>query len=140
MDEKLEQGNITLNTLGEFKGLSETEHEIMELLWEQEEHLSFAEILSYFNEVCERGWKKQTLSVFLARLGEKGMVHGTKKGRTVLYAPRMTLNQYETTKANSFLTRLYQGSVGNFLTALTLENNLSKENVEELKQWLEDNT
>ena len=52
--------------------LTKSEEEIMELLWEMDQKMSSKEILDYFNENCDKDWKKQTLNTFLAKLLQAG--------------------------------------------------------------------
>lgn len=122
----------------DFRDLSESEKEIMELLWQTEKVLCFAEILTYFVENKGKTWKKQNLSVFLLRMTEKGMIQGTKKGRTVLYTPTMTEKEYEKVKAKAVLHRMYEGSISHFMTALYGGDDLNDEDLAELKEWLDD--
>ena len=42
-------------------GLSETEYEIMEFMWQSDHKLTYKEILDYFNTEKNKNWKKQTL-------------------------------------------------------------------------------
>ena len=44
------------------KKLSETEYEIMEVLWNSEAPMSASQILSYFAEYRNKDWKAQTLA------------------------------------------------------------------------------
>lgn len=53
------------------KKLSETEYEIMEVLWNSEVPMSASQILSYFAEHRNKEWKAQTLATFLSRLTQK---------------------------------------------------------------------
>ncbi len=122
----------------DFKDLSGTEKEIIELLWSSEKVLCFADILRYFNEEKGKMWKKQNLSVFILRMTEKGMIYGEKSGRTVLYRPTMSEKEYEKLKAESMLNQMYDGSIRNFMTALYADDKLSEEEIAELREWLED--
>lgn len=123
----------------EFKDLSETEKEIMEYLWSMEKQgqiLCFAEILSYFNGEKQKNWKKQTLSVYLARLQEKEMVVSKKQGRTYQYIP-YSLENYEKRKAKGMINGHFSGSMEKFLLAFYHGNPISRKEKEDLKQWLD---
>lgn len=123
----------------EFKELSETEKEIMEYLWETEKQgkiLCFAEILSYFNEDKQKNWKKQTLSVYLARLIDKDMVVSKKKGRTYEYSP-FSRENYEKRKAKGIINTQFSGSMEKFLLAFYHGSPISKKEKEDLKLWLD---
>lgn len=123
---------------GEFKDLSDTEKEIMALFWEREKPLMFGEMLAYFNEEQGRNWKKQTLSVFLQRLTEKEMIKSEKKGRFYEYSSCKNPSQYEQARAESFLQKQYDGSMEQFIVAFYAGKPMSKEEKDQLKQWIDD--
>lgn len=118
------------------KNISETEREIMNYIWTLKEPISSSQLLDYFNKEGKR-WKIQTLSTFLKRLSEKGLLQSKQKGRIHYYTYKITLEQYENLKAKSFLNSMYNGSIKNFLSALYNEK-VDKEDIDELKQWLDD--
>lgn len=62
------------------KKLSETEYEIMEVLWNSEVPMSASQILSYFAEHRNKEWKAQTLATFLSRLTQKGLLTSKREG------------------------------------------------------------
>lgn len=117
------------------KNMSETEKEIMDYIWSLNEPISSGELLNYFNNKG-KNWKIQTLSTFLKRLIEKGILQSEAKGRTYYYSYKITLEQYESLKAKSFLKTMYNGSIKNFLSALYSEK-LDKNDIDELKDWLD---
>lgn len=121
----------------QFKKLSETEMEIMEVLWNLEEPISTADLLSFFIDKRQKEWKLQTISTFLTRLNEKGLVAIKRKGRSYLYSAALTPQQYRQAQAKSILDILYNGSVKNFLSALyTDKKAVSTDEISELKKWL----
>ena len=54
-------------------GLTNTEMEIMELLWSVKEPLPFRELIRYANEEWNKNWKKQTLNTYLNHLQKMGI-------------------------------------------------------------------
>lgn len=121
-----------------FKELSETELEIMEILWGSEEPVTFGALIDYFNTEKNKNWKRQTLSTFLTRLAEKGVIETIKQGRQMLYRPTMSKKQFESEKANGLLDKLYNSSIKNFMAALYDGKHLSKTQIDDLKDWLKD--
>ena len=71
-------------------GLSETEYEIMEFMWQSDHKLTYKEILDYFNTEKNKNWKKQTLSTFLTILKYAGHITAEGSGRRYLYSPVKT--------------------------------------------------
>lgn len=118
----------------QFKAMSESELEIMNVLWNAEKELSALNILAQCQE--NHPWKRQTVTTFLFRLAEKGLVQQKKQGRDVFYVPKITFQEYESNRAKSILDGFYQGSVKNFMSALCEKHNLSKSELEELKHWI----
>ena len=117
------------------KSMSETEKEIMDYIWYINQPISSNQLLTHFNNK-DKHWKIQTLSTFLKRLVEKGILQSEQKGRTHYYTPKITSNQYENLKAKSFLNTMYNGSIKNFLSALYNEK-IDKDDIDELKNWLD---
>ena len=75
------------------KKLSETEYEIMEVLWNSEAPMSASQILSYFAEYRNKDWKAQTLATFLSRLTQKGLITSKREGRVPYYWPIKTCEE-----------------------------------------------
>lgn len=120
----------------QFRKLSETEMAIMMVLWQCEEPMTTAKLLSYFAQYHGKNWKIQTLSTFLTRLNEKGLVQIESKGKANLYRPALTRQAYEQAEAKGVLDTLYAGSIKNFLAALSGGENMSTEDMQALKEWL----
>ena len=70
-----------------FQSLSESEMEIMEVIWESAAPVTTAQLLEVFSH---KGWKAQTMSTFLSRLVEKGVLAVERRGKANLYTPAMT--------------------------------------------------
>jgi predicted transcriptional regulator len=114
--------------------LSDTEMELMEVIWECDPPVTSTELLRIF---AGRGkeWKAQTISTFLSRLIDKGMLEATRDGRTNKYVPLLSPKDYKLAEAQHVLDGLYQGSVKNLIAALYDGDKLSDEDIAELKQW-----
>jgi predicted transcriptional regulator len=118
------------------KDISETELEIMEYLWKQKEPIQTVDLLAFFNQEREKNWKLQTLSTFISRLVDKGLIKSEVRGRGTVHQPAITFEEYNRLKAQNILEALYEGSIKNFFVALYGDKKLSKEEISELKQWL----
>lgn len=115
--------------------LSDTEMELMEVIWECDSPVTSSELLRIF---AQRGkeWKAQTISTFLSRLVDKGALSiVTRQGRTNSYAPVLSQEEYKIQETQNILNDLYQGSVKNLISALYDGDKLSDEDIAELKQW-----
>ncbi|MCY9763511.1 BlaI/MecI/CopY family transcriptional regulator [Paenibacillus alvei] len=118
-----------------FQKLSETEMELMQVIWECDHPVTSSELLSIFARSKGKEWKGQTIATFLARLVDKGVLVANKQGRSNTYVPHLSHKEYKQSEAQSILNMMYQGSIKNFLSALYNGNKVSKEEIAELKQW-----
>ena len=119
-----------------FQKLSETEMEVMQIIWASGHPITSGELLDIFARNKGKEWKGQTMATFLARLVEKGVLISTKQqGRTNFYEPCMSPEEYKSQEAKSLLETLYEGSVKNFLTTLYDGKELTKDEIVELRRW-----
>ena len=119
----------------ELKTLPNSELELMMILWRAGVPLTRMEIE-------ERLPKKRTLSnttilSFLSRLEEKGFVLVEKEGRNNRYLPLVQESDYLKQESGSILKKLYGSSVKKFVAALYDGDGLSKEQIAELKDYLD---
>lgn len=121
-----------------FIGLSDSELEVMEVLWKKDEPMAFGELLEYFNIHTEKSWKKQTLNTFLFRMQQKNLVQITTEGKHKLYIPAMTKEEYLLTESKAFLNKNYQGSIVKMVAAFSGSEELEKDEIARLKQLLEE--
>ena len=119
-----------------FQKLSETEMEVMQIIWASGHPMTSSELLDIFTRNKGKEWKGQTMATFLSRLVEKGVLISTKQqGRTNIYEPYMSLEEYQSREANSLLETLYEGSVKNFLATLYDGKELTKDKIADLRRW-----
>ena len=118
----------------EFQSLSQSEMEIMQVVWETAAPVT----TGYLQEVfSHKGGKGQTIATFMARLVEKGLLTVTRQGKSNLYTPELTREQYRQREAANVIDSMYHGSLRDFLTAFYGEKKISPKEAEELKQWFE---
>ena len=122
------------------KKMSETESEIMEVLWNSEAPMSASELIDYFAEQRGKVWKAPTLATFLSRLSQKGLVGSVRRGRVPYYHPIQTRAAYKQSIAQELLDTMYQGSVTKFFATLCGDTPLSAKDREELRAWLDEET
>ncbi len=113
--------------------LSQTEQDIMGLLWQKKKWLSAADFWDYFNsngKICRR----QTIHTYLTRMEEKGLL--VKNEKKYMYA--FTEDEFEQRKAKELLDTMYNGSLKKLIVALTGNKKLSSEEADELKRYLDE--
>lgn len=121
-----------------FIELSESELEVMEVLWNRETPASFGELLKHFEVETSKGWKKQTLNTFLYRMQEKQVLTITIVRGRKRYAPALTREEYTQAEGRAYLNKKYQGSLSRFIVALGGGNKLKKNEADELRQILKE--
>ncbi len=115
--------------------MGNAEAEVMKVLWERDgKPAASPEILRALGEKTD--WTRSTVLTLLRRLVEKGFVACEKKDR-FYYAPLVTEDEYQRYKTRRFIDRIYGGSVKSLLSALCRSESLSKEDIEELQNYLE---
>lgn len=115
--------------------LSEAQQEIMREIWAAGRPITCEELRQRL--AGEREWKTTTVLTFLSRLVEKGMLTVTKRGRTNLYAARMTQEEYRGEEGAHFLRQVYGGSVKQMVASLCESGQIAPGELEELRSWLE---
>ena len=115
------------------KNLSESELAIMIKVWDAGRPLSFEEI---FDSVKEREWTEATVRTFILRMMNKGYLESEKSGRISLYSSKVS-RKYLDHQSQSLISKLYDDSVQNFIAGLYQNQALSKQDLQELKNYLE---
>ncbi len=120
--------------MSKIQKLSDTELELMEAIWVSTPPVTSTELLNRFAQKG-RDWKAQTISTFLSRLVDKGVLTVTRHGRLNKYVPCISPEEYKLIETQHVLNGLYQGSVKNLISAMYDGDKLSDQDIEELKQW-----
>lgn len=123
--------------------LSDSEMEILEWMWEEEKEYSYRDLAVRFGEGSEKGWKKQTLSTFLTRMEQKGVLSVRYEGEESFRKKRyfravFNRKEYERERAKRLLDSYFDGSLMQFMAALTGGGKLGEKEADELRSFLED--
>lgn len=119
-----------------FAKISESEMQIMKIIWEMDEPISTSNILEKLPK--ENSWKTTTVMTLLIRLVDKGILKVKKIGKLNHYFAKVTEDKYKAAQTNMFLEDMYNGSVKNFMATLYNNKNISKEDISELKKWIDE--
>lgn len=109
--------------------ITDSEYEIMNLLWEAGRPLSVAEIRQGLKGT---GWEATTIKTLIARLTEKGALTRSKAG-VYLYAPTLGREEYTASAADSLVNRLFRGSAKALVASLIGSKDLTEQDIEELR-------
>lgn len=113
--------------------LSDGEWKIMNLLWEEERTIT--ELTNDLQE--ETGWDKHIIITMLNRMEKKGAVSYKTTGRAKQYYPLVARNEVSIRETKGFLKKVYQGSIGMMVNAMVEDKALSKEDIAQLYEILE---
>ena len=116
------------------KKLPDAELEVMQAIWAYEPPVIRAQIDIILKE--KHPMALTTLLTMLSRLAEKGFVRIEKEGRSSVYYPLVSQQEYLAHQSNRFLKKLCGGSISVFATALC-DSGLTKEELAELRGLLE---
>ena len=117
------------------KRLPDSELELMMIIWDVGRGITRNEIEERLPQ--DRRLSATTILSFLSRLQEKGFVCVRKEGRNNVYEPLIRKEDYLRQESRSIWKRLYQNSVGNFMTALCQEDELTEHDLDELQEFLD---
>ena len=114
--------------------LPESELDIMLAVWALGEDATAPAIL----EQLERPLTASALHSYLKRLEEKGFLRCEKVGKVNRYTALVSKASYQSQESRSILGKLYQGSLKRFAASLYDGGSLNREEVAELKAYLDE--
>ena len=122
--------------------LSDSEKEILEWMWKEDKEYSYRDVAAQFGEDSEKGSKKQTLSTFLTRMEQKGVIsvrcEGEERFKKRRYFKALNRQEYEKARARHLLDSYFDGSLNLFMSAFSGGEKLSGKEADELRKFLED--
>ena len=115
--------------------LSEAEWKVMEELWDRESATG--------RELCERlekrcGWNRSTTLTLLRRMEAKGAVGASQDGAVKTFAPLLRREEAALRETESFLSRVYHGSLSMMVSTLSQKQALSQREIDELYALLKE--
>ncbi len=114
--------------------LSPAEWELMEYLWDRGPAIGRL-LVEYFSQA--KGWSRSTTLTLLRRLVEKGAAKCDESGKRNVYSPIISREEAALRETDSFLQRIYKGSVSMMLSTITKKERLSQEELHQLRAILD---
>ena len=111
--------------------ISDSELEVMKLLWRAGASLSITEIREQLQQA--KGWEPATIKTLVSRLVSKGAVRQEKRN-VYYYSPLISEQEYNGWATDNLINRLYNGSARDLVAALVHSDGLTKDDIEELRQ------
>lgn len=113
--------------------LSNSEHEVMRILWDNGGSASTSDLLALKNTHGKK-WQRQTLNTLLDRLKAKGLVE-RPRGSVEAKVSEKELRQLQ---AMEILDHFYGGKLENFFAALVGETNIGTEEAMRLNALIDE--
>ncbi|MEK3805895.1 penicillinase repressor BlaI [Metabacillus sp. SLBN-84] len=110
--------------------ISESEWEIMNVLWEKAPQTA-SDIISSLQENTD--WKPKTIRTLLDRLVQKDVVGVNKNLRIYTFYPLYTQEECQRAETESFINRIYGGTLKSMLVQFIQEDTLSDDDINELR-------
>ena len=114
--------------------ISEAEQQVMKVLWE-ENPITANRIVELLSKRTD--WKPKTIKTLINRLLKKNAIDYEKSGREYNYRPLIEETAYMKEESHSFLRRVFGGSIKPMLAAMVENEDLSPEDIEDLKRILD---
>lgn len=115
--------------------ISDAEWAVMKELWDESPQTS-SEIIGRLKDKTK--WNPKTIHTLIRRLVEKGAVLAEKEGAYYRYRPSVSESECKRAETKTFLKKVYDGSFNMLVASFVKEEKLSMEEIEELKQLLDD--
>ena len=114
--------------------ISDSEWKIMRLLWRKSPQGAY-DLIQQLSP--EEDWHPNTVKTMLARLHKKGAIAASKYKNLFLYEPLVSEEECIQAESQSFLDRIFDGSVKPLLVHFAKSKKLSKKDLEELRAILD---
>lgn len=116
------------------KELSGAEWNLMESLWEYSPKVG-SQIVT--DMAARTGWSRSTTLTMLRRMTEKGLIACEDSGQMKTYAPLVEREEAARKETESFLNRVYNGSISLLVSGFVERQKLTEQEIAELRQLLE---
>lgn len=114
--------------------LSKAEEQLIHILWDKDRAIMMELIDSYPDPKPA----PTTVATLLKRMRDKGFVDYIQKGRAREYFALTKKKDYFTKQVNGLIKNFFDDSTSQFASYFTKQANLSKEQLQELRQLIDD--
>jgi BlaI family transcriptional regulator, penicillinase repressor len=123
------------DTMSKPPRISDLEWEVMKVLWAESPLTAVAVIEKL--QAQDASWHPQTARTLLHRLTRKGALAFQQAGLAYLYSPACTEAECAAAASESFLDRVFGGSLAPMLAHVVQHRKLSRKEIEQLKRILD---
>ena len=115
--------------------ITEAESAVMEVLWARSP-LAAEDV--YGALAGSRDWQESTVKTLLNRLLRKGAIRAAREGRRYFYTPVLQREEWLLGESQGLLERLFDGRVAPLVSHFSRNRKLSRKDIAELRQLLEE--
>lgn len=115
--------------------ISDAEWDVMRIAWKASP-ITAAEIIKQLHDTRE--WKPKTIKTLISRLVQKQALGCHTDKREYTYFPLVIENEYVQAESQSFLKRMYGGSLKPMMIHFLKTEKLTSEDIQELKALLQE--
>ena len=115
--------------------ISDAEHAVMEVLWD-ESPLTAQDVAERVDP--ERGWSANTVKTLLGRLLAKNVVAHEEEGRRYLYRPIVARDDYVTGESRKLIDRLFGGKLTPLVAHMAERDALTADDIAEIEALLKE--
>jgi len=116
--------------------LPDSELVVMKIVWGFGGEITSVQIMEALKG--KKQWAVPTVLNFLARLVSRGFLTVRRSGKMNFYTPVISEDAYLEIESKSFLNRLHGNSLTSLMASLYGGGEISKDDLEELKRYIED--
>lgn len=113
--------------------ISDAELEVMKIIWKNP-NVTANSIIDELESKTD--WKPNTVKTLINRLLKKKVISFNKKGKEYYYYALLEEKTYMNAESESFLKKLFNGSINSMVLDFVKSKKLSKKEIEELKDIL----
>lgn len=117
--------------------ISESEWEVMTVLWERAPRTA-GEVIDALQQRTD--WKPKTIRTLLDRLVKKQAVSINQDTKVYTFAPLFSQYECQQAETQSFVKRIYGGTMKSMLVHFFEDNAVSDEEIKELRSLLKEKT
>lgn len=116
------------------KELSVAEWHVLECLWTDSPKIGSQIVVDMAER---RGWSRSTTLTMLQRMTEKKLISCDDSGKLKTYMPLVIREEAVKKETESFMNRVYHGSVSMLINSFVGKQKLTAEEIDELRQILD---
>lgn len=117
--------------------LSACEAMIMKVIWDQKADVPVSDLMELIRVRFQKDYKRTTVATFLSRLASKGFVSTYRIGKLSYAHAQKSEEEYKARLAQRETAFWFEGRAANFIAALCSCEDLTKEDVEQIRRLLD---